>query len=99
MKSDVSTFPIVIIFFRGCVPEIFVTSFSVTYFIYVPGKREFVFIIIVQFVMSANSRIRLALQIVLVCLYLTPSHYHYCAKLSEGIELKCLSDIFCRVCE
>ena len=52
------------------------------------------------FMMSANSRIRFALQIVLVCLYSTQSHYHHCAELSEDIELiKCLSDIFCRVCE
>ena len=59
-----------------------------------PGKigREFGFIIIVQFMMSANIRIRFGLQIVLVCLYSTPSHYHHCANLSEGIELiKCLS--------
>ena len=50
---------------------------------------------IVQFMVSANSRIRFALQIVLVCLYSTPSLYHQCAKLSEDIELiKCLSDIF-----
>ena len=38
IKSEVSIFPIVIIFFRGCVPEMFVTSYSVTYCIYVPGK-------------------------------------------------------------
>ena len=38
IKSEVSTFPIVIIFFCGCVPEMFVTSYSVTYCIYVPGK-------------------------------------------------------------
>ena len=38
IKSEVSTFPIVIIFFRGCVPEVFVTSYSVTYCIYVPEK-------------------------------------------------------------
>ena len=38
IKLEVSTFPIVIIFFRGCVPEMFVTSYSVTYCIYVPGK-------------------------------------------------------------
>ena len=38
IKSEVSTFPILIIFFRGCVPEMFVTSYSVTYCIYVPGK-------------------------------------------------------------
>ena len=29
---------IVIISFRGCVPEMFVTSYSVTYCLYVPGK-------------------------------------------------------------
>ena len=30
----------------------------------------------------------------------TPSHYYHCVNLSVDIELmKCLSDIFCRVCE
>ena len=43
IKSEVSTFPIVIIFFRGCVPEMFVTSYSVTYCIYVPRKPEICF--------------------------------------------------------
>ena len=63
-------------------------------------NREFVFIIIVQFMMSANIRIRFGLQIILVCLYSTPSHYHHCANVSEGIEFtKCLSDIFGRVCK
>ena len=38
IKSEVSTFPIVIILFRGCAPEMFVTSYSVTYCIYVPVK-------------------------------------------------------------
>ena len=62
--------------------------------------REFVVIVIVQFVMSANSQIRFGLQIVFVSLYLTPSHYHHFANLSEDIELiKCLSDIFCRECK
>ena len=37
-KSELSTFPIVIIFFRGCVPEMCVASYSVIYCIYVPGK-------------------------------------------------------------
>ena len=50
---------------------------------------EFVFIIIVRFMMSANIRIRFGWQIVLVCLYGTPSHYHHCVNLSEGIELAC----------
>ena len=59
--------------------------------------REFVFINIVQFMMSANSRIRFGLQIIFVCLYITPSHYHHFANLSEDIELiKRLPDIFCR---
>ena len=43
-------------------------------------NREFVFISIVQFMMSANSRIRFGLQIVFVCLHITPSHYHHCAN-------------------
>ena len=30
-------------FFRGCVPEMFVTSYSVTYCIYIPGKPGFCF--------------------------------------------------------
>ena len=88
-------FPLLSYFFRGCVPEIFVTSYSVTYCIYVPGKPGICFHYYVQFMMSANIRIRFGLQIVLVCLYSTPSHYHHCANLSEGIELvKRLSDIF-----
>ena len=41
-KTVVSTLPI-IIFFRGCVLEIFVTSYSVTYCIYIPGKPGFCF--------------------------------------------------------
>ena len=41
IKSEVSTFPIAIIFFRGGVSEMFVTSYSVTYCIYIPGKLGF----------------------------------------------------------
>ena len=43
-------------------------------------NREFVFISIVQFMISVNSRISFDLQIVFVCLYVTPSHYHHCAN-------------------
>ena len=43
-------------------------------------NRKFVFISIVQFMKSANSRIRFGLQIVFVCLYISPSHYHHCAN-------------------
>ena len=38
IESEVSTFPIVIIFSRGCVPEMFITSYSVSDYIYVPAK-------------------------------------------------------------
>ena len=88
IKLEVSTFPIVIIFFRGCVSEMFLTSYSVTYCIKIPGKPGL-------FMVSANNRIRFVLKIVFVCLYITQSHYHHCANLSEDIELvKCLSDIY-----
>ena len=57
-------------------------------------NRELVFIFIVQFMMSANSRIRFVLNIAFVYFYIVP-HYHHCSHLSEDIELiKCLSDIF-----
>ena len=40
------------------------------------------------------------MQIVFVFLYITPYYYHHFANISEDIELiKCLSDIFCRVCK
>ena len=47
---------------------------------------DFVFIVIVQFMMSSNSPIHFGLQMVFR-LYITPSHYHHCANLSEDIEL------------
>ena len=73
-------------------------SHSVTYYIYIPGKPGICFIIILQFMMSANSRIRFGLQIVFVCLYFAPSHYHHCANLSEDIAcqiyfVECVSKI------
>ena len=53
-------------------------------------NRECVFIIIVQYMLSANCRIRFALQIILVCLYSAPSHFHHCWNISGNIELtKC----------
>ena len=76
----------------------FVTSCSVIYTFW--ENRDFVFIMIVQFMMRPNSRTRFGSKIIFVCSYSTSSHYHDCANLSEDIELiKCLSDIFCRVCE
>ena len=100
IKSEVSTVPIVIIFSvvvcLRCLLHHILSLIAYTF----RENREFVSIIIVHFMMSANIRIRFGLQIILVCLYSTPSHYHHFANLSEGIEIiKCLSDIFCRVCK
>ena len=53
---------------------------------------QFIFIIIAQFMMRANIRVRFVLKIVFVCLYITPSHYHHSANISEDIEL--ISDKF-----
>ena len=63
-------------------------------------KLDLIFITFVQFMMSSNSWMRFGLRIVFVFLYIISSHHHHCANLSEDIELlKCLPDIFCRVCE
>ena len=91
IKSEVSTFPFVVIFFRGCVSEMVVLSSR--------EHRDLVSIIDVQSMVFANNRIHYGLQVVFVCLQTTPSHYHHYAELSESIELlKCLSGIWCRVC-
>ena len=57
-----------------------ILSFIVYTFRVIRENREFVFISVVQFMMSANSRTRFGLQIVFVCFYITPSHYHHCAN-------------------
>ena len=63
-------------------------------------NRESDFIIIVRFMMSANSWVRFGLNIVFVYLYITPSHYHHCASRCEGIELMKMPVIYiCRVCK
>ena len=48
-----------------------VTSYSVTYCMYIPGKPWIRFHYYCAFFMSANSRIRFGLLIVFVCLYIT----------------------------
>ena len=68
-------------FFRGCVPEIYLLHHILSLIVYTfRDNREFVFISIAQFMMSTNSRIRFGLQIVFVCMYIAPSHYHHCAN-------------------
>ena len=78
-----------VVVFLGCLLHHFLSFIAYTF----RENRHFVFIIIVQIVMSVNIRIRFGLQIVFVCLYITPSHYHHCANLSEDIVLmKCLNE-------
>ena len=94
IKSEVSIWNIGIIFsvvvYLRCLLHHILSLIVYTF----RENRDFVSIIIAQFMMSANSRIRVGLQIVSVYLYITPYHYH-CANLSEDIELlKCLSDIY-----
>ena len=86
-------------FFCSCVPGMFVHHILSLIACTFRGNRDFVLIIIEQFMMSENSWICFSLQNVFVCLYSTPSQYHQCAILSDDIEItKRLSDIFCRVC-
>ena len=49
IKSDVSNFPIVVIFFRGGVSDVVVSSYAVVGFIYIPGKLGFVSFMNAQF--------------------------------------------------
>ena len=80
IKSEVFTFPIVFNFFFVVVSLRCLLHHILSLIVYAFREgREFVFISIVQFMMSANSRIRFGLQIVFVCFYITPSHYHLCA--------------------
>ena len=59
--------------------------------------RGLVSIIDVQSMVVSDDRVHYGLLVVLVCLQITPSHYHLYADLSEGIELiKWLSDKCCR---
>ena len=74
------SFPLFSYFSGLCAWDVCYIIFCHLLYIYYQKTREFVFISIVQFMMSANCRIRFGLQIVFVCLYITPSHYHHCAN-------------------
>ena len=82
IKSEVSTFPIVIIFFRGCMPEMLHHILSLIAYTF-RENREFVFIVIVAVYDECEylDTFWLIIIIVQICY--------------EGIELiKRLSDIF-----
>ena len=79
---------IVVIFFRGCVSEMVVLSYSVIYYIYIPGTLGPCF----HYWCSVYGICKWSDTLVMfVCLQITTSHHHHYADLSEGIELlKCL---------
>ena len=62
IKSEVSTFPIVIKFFRGCAPEKLLHHILSLIAYKFRENREFIFITIVQFMMTANIWISFATQ-------------------------------------
>ena len=80
-------------------PEVCVTSYSITHCIYIPGKPGFCFHYHCTVYDECNIYIRFCSQIVFDCLYIAPSHYHHCANLFEDFELEYLPDIFCRMCK
>ena len=92
IKSEVSTFPIVIIFILGCVRCLvhhILSLIACTFH----ENQNFVYMITVQFMMSANNRIRFSRSYSFF-LYIRPSRYHHCANTTEDIEfIKCLSYI------
>ena len=61
--------------FRGCVPEMFVTSYPVIYCICIPRKTRISFSLLLHSLWWVQiAGYVMALQIVFVCLYFTPSH-------------------------
>ena len=100
IKSEVSNFPIVIIVSLVVCLRCLLHNIRAIFANTLMENRELNCVIIAHFMMSANSRIRFGLQIVFICLHITPSHYHHFANFSEDIVLiKWLSYKFSRVSE
>ena len=97
IKSEVSTFPTVIIFFHGYVPEMFVTSYSVNFCIYVPRKPGICF----HYYCAVDDECKFLNTFWLADR--TRLFVQYTISLSSLCKLiltyECLSDIFCRVCK
>ena len=83
IKWEVSTFPIVVIFFRGCVSEMFVSSYSVTYCISIHGKPGIYF----HYHCAVYDE----------CKWSDAFWLEDRIRLLNIELIKCLSDIFCRV--
>ena len=99
IKSEVSTFPIVVIFFRGCVSEMVVLSYSVIYYIYIPGKLGlfFHFWCSVYGICKRSDTLWPVGRVRLFADYII-SLSSLCKLIWRHWTTKCLSGICCRVC-
>ena len=100
IKSEVSSFTIVVMFFRGCVPEVAVPHMLSVWYICIPGNLFFFCpLILCSLMMCANTRVHYDPMVEFICLYITLPPYHHYTDLSESIELlKCLAGTFCLEC-
>ena len=106
MKSEVSTFPIVVIFFRACVSEVVLPSYLYMYiyiiYIYIYISREswgFRLWLLCSLMICTNNRVHCGLMVVYGHLHITLLHYRRYADLPECIELlKWSSNSFCLEC-
>ena len=94
IKSEISTFPVVVIFsVVGCLMWLYHNMLTVSY---IP-RESLVYcpLLLCSLTMCANNQMHYDLVIVFICLQITLPHY----DLSEGTELlKCLSCTFCLEC-
>ena len=99
IKSEVSTFPIVVIFFRGCVSEMVVLSYSVIYYIYIPGTLVpcFHYWCSVYGICKWSDTLWPVGRVRLFADY-TISLSSLCRLIWRHWTTKCLSGIWCRVC-
>ena len=100
IKSEVSPFPIVVIFSHGCVPEVVIASYAVG-FIHILGKLGLVsfYYCAVLWCVQITEYIDFDMMVIFICLHITLPHYDHYADQSQLIELlKCLSGTFCLEC-
>ena len=95
IKSEVSTFPIVVIFSVAvCLMWLYHHMPSVSYI----SRESWVFCLslLCSLMMCAKDEVHYDPMVVFDCLHVTLRHYRHHAELSENIELlKCLSGTFC----
>ena len=74
IKSEVSTYPIVVIFSSGCVIVVIILLYALG-FIYIPGKLGCVFLLLCGLMICANDGVYYGPMVVFLCLHITLRHY------------------------